>query len=287
MVAYVFLGLSAIFICFWLIKYYVENGYYFPLSRKYGVRRYVFPQGAATLAMLRDELKKVCRETLNGELLEYPFLHDEPKAFDRRVVCVFYERKDPSGTPVAFHAPFVVTWKRRRIFHCGLMMVVPQHQRQGIQSLSAWNVFLYFLFHRLHILTEIAASSSYLTIQDNTQDDVYPVWQHPDIRPKQWHLDVTRYMLTNYRHEFGCSKFAVLDEATLVVCKSNAKEGGGAWQLVKTVQSRKSSSSEKEKFIEDRLNNNEGDEQFYVGKPHLAKMLIKTLTKGKPTKFLN
>ena len=72
-------------------------------------------------------------------------------------------------------------------------------------------------------------------------------------------------MLDNHRFEFGCSNEAILNEQTLVVVGSNQERGGGAYQLIATHKSRKSSSEEKEKFILERLDIANGDEQFFVG----------------------
>lgn len=266
---------------YWLPKYYLENGYYFPVSRRYGARRYVFPKGDVTIKKLTSECRHVCRKVIsNGEVLNYPFLEKDvtSRAFTKRVIMIFYERSDAEQTPVAFNAAFVFTWKKQRCFHCGLMMVVPEHQKQGIQTLSVWSAVFQVLFRGVEILTDItgyAGGASFLTIQDRTQCDAYPVWRHPEVHPKQWQLELVRFMLAHYRSEFGCSRLATLDEDTLVVINSNAKEGGGCWQLLETfdMHNQRSSSLAKQEFINKRLNYKTDSEQFFVGRPDFRKWL--------------
>ena len=178
---------------------------------------------------------------------------------------------------MAFHAALAFTWKNQRGLHCGLMMVIPEHQKQGLQSLTVWSIVFQYLFRGIDLLTDITgyAGASFLTIQDRTQRDAYPVWRNPEVPPKQWQLEVVRFMLAHYRNEFGCSRIAKLDENTLVVSNSFAKEGGGAWQLLEIfdMHNQRRSSLAKQQFIDKRLNNNKSSEQFFVGRPDLRKWI--------------
>ena len=84
--------------------------------------------------------------------------------------------------------------------------------------------------------------------------------------PKAWHLDVTRFMLKNLRKEFGCSEKATLNDKTLVVEGSNQKDGGGAYHLIATHNTRRGGSQAKEEFLQNRLSVTNGDQQFFVGR---------------------
>ena len=265
--------LLVIYFIYRILVYYIDNGLYIPVSRRFAIRRYVFPKDADLQKKLCASMREVSKATFQGELPPYPFLHGDHSSLSYRVVCMFYERKDPNQHPIAVHAPFVTRGCNENIIHCGLMMVTSDFQRKGIQMLASLNLVLFVLFHRAkYAVTEIGSSSSFFSIQDKYMTHGYPEWKSPALKASKWHVDIGRFMMANHRQDFGCSDLAILEEDTLIVrgyCKD-----GGAVQFLKTNDSRKSRNPAKRKFIEDRLDNSNGDGQFFVSRP---KPLLKVI----------
>lgn len=258
----------AVAIFFYILKYYIENGGYIIINKRFAIRRYIYPSSEKLCERLAKEMANICRGTLNGDLLPYPFFQGDFKSLNQRLVCMIYDRKNLEIGPVAFSAPFSFIFRDQRVIHAGLMMVKSNYQGKGIQSFTPIHFILYTIINTLFetvIITEIGASSSYITIQERFYHEFFPNHKKPYQKPNSNHLAITKYMLDNHRLEFGCSNEAILNEKTLVVVGSNQERGGGAYQLIATHKSRKSSSEEKEKFIQERLDIVNGDEQFFVG----------------------
>jgi len=248
--------------------YYIENGGLLIVSKRFAMRRYVKPNTEELCQQIAEEMISVCKKTLDGNLMKYPFFQGNAQSLNKRLVCLFYDRSNYAKGPVAFHAPFLITLNGKLNIHAGLMMVLPEYQRMGLQSLGAYNLILFVLLNlvRKCIVTEIGASSSFLSIQEKFMYDYYPRVNIPDALPKRIHLDVAKHLLGFYRDEFGCSTYATLNEKTLVVEGSNQKAGGGAHQLITTYQTRKSAKQNYESFMSERVDNKNGDEQFFVGR---------------------
>ena len=252
---------------FYGLKHYSENGGYIIASKRFAMRRYVFPQSDELCKKLAGLMIDICKETFNGELASYGFLHGDYKSLKKRIICFMYDRKNLHKGPVSVNAPFQCYHNGERIIHAGLMMVRPDYQGMGIQTLVSMHFILYIIFNASSIiLTEIGASSSYISIQERFLYDYYPRLSKPDMTPKAWHLDVTRFMLKNLRKEFGCSEKATLNDKTLVVVGSNQKDGGGAYHLIATYNTRRSRSQAKEEYLQNRLSVTNGDQQFFVGR---------------------
>ena len=274
-----YLGIISVFIIIFVllvlsgIKFYMENGFYLPITSQFAIRRYVFPSDRSLCLKVAEDMKRICKDCLDGDLLPYPFFKGETTSLRKRVICFFYDRKNIAQGPVAFHAPFVVQYyNNTRIYHIGLVMVLPAYRRLGIQSLGAWNAILYFVFHGTNcITTEVAASSSYLSVMEKSQYDYYPDWRNPGKPPESWQVDIAKFMVGTYPHEMAISKMAKLDRSTLIVRGGNQKDGDGAYHFINTHESRKSKNLKKETFMESRLNYEEGDEQYCVGKPSILK----------------
>ena len=265
---FICLALVTVYFIYKLMVYLINNGLYIPINKRFAIRRYVFPKDKEIQKHLSGEIMKISRSTLNGELAPYPFLHGDHSSLSNRMVCLFYDRMDTTQVPIAVHAPFVSHGCGEKILHIGLMMVTPKYQGKGIQTMGSINLVLYYYLQRERIaITEIGSSSSYLSIQDKFMKDSYPDWKEPGKKPKQWHLEIVRHMMKKHRKDFACSTRAVLDEDTLVVRGSNQPEGGGAVSFMTTDDSRQSRDPAKSKFIKDRLDNANGDEQFFIGRP--------------------
>ena len=271
-----------IFLLIWLIiKYYLEHGYYVVISKRFGIRRYVFPKDAKIQNKIAADMTKICRTVMDGIILPYPFLQNNPAALANRVVCFFYDRTNPKQEPVAFHAPFITVYENKTIYHVGLVMVKPEYQHQGMQTLGAWNAILFFLFHGFNVIgTDIGSSSSYLTVMEKTQKDYFPDWTKPESKPKLWQVKVARHMLNKYREDFGCSSNGEFDEETFVIKGGHSKGAcDGAAALTNMYTTRQSKDLRKQVFISDRLDNTNGDLQFFVGKPDFLKLFTKIVLK--------
>ena len=236
------------------------------VSKKFGMRRYVFPKDTEVQQKVANDMRKICKAAMNGTILPHPFLQNRPDTLANRVVCFFYDRKDPKQEPIAFHAPFITRCDNMAIYHVGLVMVKPEYQHQGLQTLGAWNAILFFLLHGLNFaVTDTGSSSSYLTVMEKTQKEYFPDWTKPKSKPELWQVEVAQFMLKNHREDFGCSLTGQFDEKTLIV--KGGYSSDGADQLRDTFATRQSKDERKQAFIENRLNNENGDLQFFVGKP--------------------
>ena len=219
-------------------------------------------------------MKRICKGCLERDLLPYLFFREDAYSLRNRVICFIYDRKNTRQGPVAFHTSFVTRCYEKPIYHIGLVMVLPEYRRMGIQLLGAWNALLYFIFHGTNCnVTEIAASSSYLSVMEKSQYNYYPEWRSPNKSPNSWQIDTAKFMIGAYPHELGVSRLATLNKDTLVVRGSNKKEGGGAYQLISTNASRMSKNLEKQSFMESRVEYENGDEQFFVGRPSMMKLI--------------
>ena len=254
------------------IKFYTENGYYLPLTSRFAMRRYLFPADQSLCLKLAEDMTRICKGCLDGDLLPYPFFKGDAYSLRNRVICFIYDRKNIRQGPIAFHASFLTRCDEKPIYHIGLVMVLPEYRRMGIQFLGIWNAGLYFIFHATNcIATEITSSSSYLSVMEKSQYDYYPDWRSPEKSPKSWQIDIAKFMVETYPHEMAVSRLATLDKETLVVRGSNQKDGDGAYQLICTNESRKSKDLEKQSFMDNRVDNENGDEQFFVGRPSFMK----------------
>ena len=247
------------------------------VSKKFGMRRYVFPMDTNVQQKVANDMRKVCKAVMNGTILPYPFLQDRTETLANRVVCFFYDRKDPKQEPIAFHAPFITKCDNMAIYHVGLVMVRPEYQHQGLQILGACNASLFFLLHGFNfIFTDIGSSSSYLTVMERTQKEYFPDWTKPESKPEPWQLKVAQFMLNNHREDFGCSSTGQFDENTFVIKGGHSEEASdGADQLKSMFATRQSKDKRKQAFIDNRLNNENGDLQFFVGKPDNWKLFVK------------
>ena len=82
------------------------------------------------------------------------------------------------------HRPTYQSKNGERIIHAGLMMVRPDYQGMGIQTLASIHFILYIIFNASSIiLTEIGASSSYISIQEKFFYGYYPRLSEPDMTP--------------------------------------------------------------------------------------------------------
>lgn len=265
---WILLSSLLIFIIFiYLFKHYIENGYYLVISRDFAVRRYVFPKSRKICRKIAEDMKEISRKTFDGELLNYPFFKGNYSSLEIRFLCFVYNRKDTAKGPIAVSAPYQCFYNGQQIIQGGLIMVIPEYQRRGIQKLMSIHFLLFALFHvRSTILVNTASSSSFIPVLEKYLCDYYPRVKNPELKPKQWHIDIARFMLLKHGKEFATSTETFLNEDTLVFEKSLQQDGGGAYHLIGTYTSRKSRNAEREEFIRKRLIYENGDQQFFIGR---------------------
>ena len=109
----------------------------------------------------------ICKQTFKGEIASYSFLQGDYKSLKKRIICFMHDRKNLHKGPASVNAPFQCYHNDERIIHAGLMMMRPDYQGMGIQTLASIHFILYIIFNASSIiLTEIGASSSYISIQE-------------------------------------------------------------------------------------------------------------------------
>lgn len=67
-----------------------------------------------------------------------------------------------------------------------------------------------------YYVTNVAASSAGIGSVCDYFQDSYPHYDGT-VTPKKHHLRIARHLLANFRHQFGCSRFARFDGSSFVV----------------------------------------------------------------------
>ena len=235
---------------------FLDNGTYIPISRDFGIRRYVFPKDADLQKKLCESLKAVSLKVYQNDLPAFPFLHGNHTSLSNRIICLAYERNDKKQQPIGFNVPYVTRGLCEDIIHSGLTLIDEAHQGGGVMQITPINIMLFVLLHGSnYVITSLGATTVNFRLMEKYCRDTYPNWRDPDLQPSKWHMDIAKLVLAN--HDFVCD----LEESTLVVRGFN--KGDGPKQLHNTSSSRNPALR---KFMEDRLDISNGDAQFIVGR---------------------
>lgn len=241
------------------------------------------------LSALVDALFHVARESMD-ELPQYGVFgpRDQVRdALSHRIVTIAY---DAGGEPSAFTAMVYLPMSPSRrvdgcisgepfVIHLGLTMIARAHRGRRIQSPVFTKCLLLPLFNQRRLgftLTNIAASPAGVGAVCDYFQDTFPDYLGRTPR-SDFHLRVARYVLTHFRHEFGCSRTAVFEPGLFVVRGSNAPEGGGASQFIKE-DGRPVSRHRDERcnrFCAAMLDLRRGDEIFQVSRMHVLGAILR------------
>jgi hypothetical protein len=191
----------------------------------------------ARLARLQDQLQEVARASVSGSLA-YGVLKRERAPFENRLVVV--ARRPATGEVVGFNA---LPWLKVRlgervvtVMHFGLIMIHPQHQRQGLQGLL-YGLGAINAFHRtkdrplwISSVTEVPA------VFGAFSDQV--IAPYPSFRtaapPSALYRELATGIMAQHRHEFGVGPEAGFDAERFVITGSYT---GGSDALKKTFAS--------------------------------------------------
>lgn len=193
-------------------------------------------------------------------------LFDAPPAtaLANRVVSVVYDQHGPLGFVAMVYLPV----RGQVVVHLGLTMLAARAKGQRLQTtLFTRSLVVPVLTLRTtrYVVTNLAASPAGIGSVADYMYDTFPTYK-PSAPRRPWHVLVARQVLTDFRHEFGCSTAAVFDEHTFVVRRSNAQEGGGTFQFIREDGDfvSRHRSEECNRFVRERVNASRGDELFQV-----------------------
>ena len=254
---------------------FLDNGTYIPVSKDFGIRRYVFPKHADLQKKLCESLKNISKTVYENDLPAFPFLHGDHTSLSNRIVCLIYERKDKKQQPIGLHLPFVTKGCGEDIIHAGLILVDKAHQGKRVVEISGINFMLFLVLHGSHfVFTSLSSKSFNLRLMEKYSRDTYPTWRNPDLKPTMWHVDIAKFMLANHRQDLSNGDTSFLDENTLVV--RGYSKSDGSKHFVQNIS--RSRNPALRKFMEDRLNVSNGDAQFTVGRVlPVTKYILRTI----------
>jgi len=229
------------------------------------------------LQKMRQWMLEVAENSME-EVPTHRLFDDDPRECLRnRVVSLIFDGDEPVGFTAMVYLPYL----DEVLVHLGLTMIKNSHRGRRIQSTMFTKCLFVAIMNLGHpnlVITNIGASPAGIGAVSDYFFDVYPDYrQKTEKRP--WHVAVANYVLSNFRHEFGCSSLAVFSKDTFVVHGSNDAKGGGSSEFIKIdgkpVSAYKSAMCAK--FCQERLDYAAGDEMFQVGRVDLL---------GTATKFL-
>ncbi|CEM32259.1 unnamed protein product [Vitrella brassicaformis CCMP3155] len=278
---YLFVWLSALFA-------WIYHTYPFPFfinGRWYWVRWYCYPNGDVA-RKLQSQISQITASTI-GCLLDYRIFQDV-NAFSNKILVVafdfwtaqpvFFNCVFRSDLPTEIEEKMPQGLRNTPILHLGLVMTLPSHQGRHLQRFSILNIWLWLFFNKKTkcILTDIGNSSSSTRLWADNLLDPFPNYHKWELVPKKWHTLTAHYMLQNYKIEFGSSLSATFDLESFVVRGSNAKEGGGAHQLIKFNKTREARNRKVLDFYQKHLKLSAEDEVFHVAVASIPHFLFGT-----------
>uniref|UniRef100_A0A7S3EL75 Uncharacterized protein n=1 Tax=Rhodosorus marinus TaxID=101924 RepID=A0A7S3EL75_9RHOD len=202
-----------------------------------------------------------------------------------RVITVGFD----NGQPIAFNAMVYIPYGDTPVLHLGLTMIAKTHRGMRIQSpiFSKGLVLPMFNLRKFsYYVTNIGASAAGIGAVSDYFFESYPNYKE-DVKCTEAHLEIARFALRHYRHEFGCSKNAIFDETTFVVHGANEPLGGGTQEFIKEDGTPVSfyKNQRCNDFVAARIDLTAGDEIFQVGKVDFVgtslKYMLSPITKKK------
>lgn len=232
------------------------------------VRTYDQPgrwMSSSSLESMVQELRQIARDSLD-EIPSYGVFSGNREALENRVISIAYDKSEPVGFTAMCYLPPIdaamvdkyenqlqttqSSWNQYilhlifrnvlhlyqgPILHLGLTMIAKKHRGKGIQSSIFLKCLILPVLNQRKLffpVTNIAASPAGVGAVSDYFFMTYPTY-HSNGRRLAFHLATAQHVLASYRHEFGCSTLATLEESTFVVRGSNDAAGGGASVFIK------------------------------------------------------
>ncbi len=242
------------------------------LKGRYEVRVYDQPGRWMTheeMNTLYSQLVVIASDAMDA-LPRYGFFTHRREAFANRIFAVVHDKasKQAVGFTAMVYLPFRQGGKITPIIHLGLTMIRKSYRGHRLQTPLFQKIFLLAMLNQRCLcftMTNIAASPAGIGATSDYFVDVFPNYKGTVPRT-QFHEDVARQILDNYRDEFGCSKLAEFDADSFVVRGSNQAEGGGAAEFIKGDPVSRYRVDACNEFCRKHLNFHSGDEIFQVGR---------------------
>jgi hypothetical protein len=239
----------------------------------------------AALAHLQDEIGAVAQAAVPGALAYGVFLR-ERRPFENRLIVV--GRDLHTGRAAGFNAlPWLNVRLGRRtvtVMHFGLLIIHPDHQRQGLQGLlyglGAFNAYHRVRDRPLYVsnVTEVPA------VFGATCDQLVEAWPHyrQPGPPPPLYRELAGAIFAQHRHEFGVGGDARFDADRFVIQGSYT---GGSDALKKTFASappyRDAACNE---FCRAQLDYGRGDDFLQIGKMDIT-VITNWLTRRIPAEL--
>eukprot|EP00178_Gracilaria_changii_P018155 TRINITY_DN516_c0_g1_i1.p1 TRINITY_DN516_c0_g1~~TRINITY_DN516_c0_g1_i1.p1 ORF type:complete len:358 (+),score=45.48 TRINITY_DN516_c0_g1_i1:391-1464(+) len=194
-------------------------------------------------------------------------LFQSSNALLNRVVSIVFDDEQTLGFCAVLYVPGHRV-EDGTMIHLGLTMISRNARKQRLQSSLLSKCLLVpsiNLSTLEYYVTNIAASPAGIGSVSDYFNDTFPHY-NGSVRRKDHHLRIARHVLANFRHEFGCSRFAKFDESTFVVYASNDARGGGTHEFIRpdgTAVSRYRD-DDCDRFVLKFLDLTRGDELFQV-----------------------
>lgn len=225
------------------------------------------------LNRLFDDILDIAHGSLD-RIPKYGIFLKKRAAFENRIIAVAYDNHDnqPAGFTAMVYLPYQQKNKVMPIVHLGLTMIRKDQRGKRLQTPLFKKIFLLSLLNQRRIsftITNIAASPAGIGATSDYFHDVFPNYKGT-VRQTDYHLDVARQIINNFRQEFGCSVLAVFEPDTFLVRGSNQEQGGGASEFIKEDPVSRYRIDACNDFCRRQLNFEAGDEMFQVGKVSLV-----------------
>ncbi|KAF6002133.1 hypothetical protein F1559_001117 [Cyanidiococcus yangmingshanensis] len=235
----------------------------------------------AEFHQLIQVLEQIGRNSMDS-LPCYGVFGPQPRvALSNRIVTIAYA---PDGEPCAFTAMVYLeepdsasrcrSWGAGSfIVHLGLTMIAWKHRGRRIQSPVFSKCMLLPLLNQRRLgftITNIGASPAGIGAVSDYFQDAFPDYLGRVPR-STFHVRIARHVLSQYRHEFGCSQKALFDEGVFVVRGSNQADGGGAAAFIKAdgLPTSRYRDERCNRFCAAMLDLRNGDEIFQVARVHV------------------
>lgn len=205
------------------------------------------------------------------EIPIYGIFTGQRDAFANRVIAIARDAR--TLEPLAFAAMVYLPiqddhGKVEPIVHLGLTMIKREARGRRLQTQLFKKIFILPVVNQLRLrftVTNIAASPAGIGATSDYFQDVFPTYRGDTTR-EPFHLRIARKVLSEHRHEFGCSAKARFDPESFVVRGSNQNDGGGASQFIKEDPVSRYRIERCNAFCRQRLDYPAGDELFQVGR---------------------
>ena len=220
---------------------------------------------------LLGDMKKIAGKTISQNELEYGVLGGDKARLNACIITLIRDRS--TGEPIAFNAlswiPLALHGESLDLLHLGLVMVDPEAHSKGFSwVLYGLTCFLFFLRGGLRPvwISNVTQVPAIVGIVGKTFSSVHP----GDARssPAYDHVALARQIMTEHRYVFGVGEGAEFDEDHFII--RNAYTGGSDALKKTFAECQKHRDSDVNRFCEDHLNYERGDDFLQIGQLSLT-----------------